>query len=42
MRNANRIVFGKHEGDRLLEKPRRSPEDNINMDVEGPGHEGVD
>ena len=32
-RNAYRVLVGKHEGNRLLGRPRRRWEDNIKMDL---------
>ena len=34
--------MGKPEGKRLLERPRRRWEDNIKMDLQGDGCEGMD
>jgi hypothetical protein len=41
-RNAYRILVGKPEGKRLLERPRRRWEDNIRMDVREIGWSGMD
>jgi hypothetical protein len=41
-RNAYRILVGKPEGNRPLEKPRRKWEDNIKMDLREIGWGGMD
>jgi hypothetical protein len=41
-RNAYRILVGKPEGKRLLERPRRRCEDNIKMDLRKIGWRGID
>jgi hypothetical protein len=41
-RNAYRILVGKPEGKRPLERPRRRWVDNIKMDFREIGWEGVD
>jgi hypothetical protein len=41
-RNAYRILVGKPEGKRPLERPRRSWADNIKMDLREIGWDGVD
>jgi hypothetical protein len=42
MRNAYRILVGKPEGMRLLERTRRRWEDSIKMDIKEIGCESVD
>jgi hypothetical protein len=42
MRNAYRILVGKPEGKRPLERPRRTWQVNIRMDVRGTGWKIVD
>jgi hypothetical protein len=42
MRNAYRILVGKHEGKRPLGRPRHRWEDNIKLDLREVGWEGVD
>ena len=41
-RGVNRVLVGKHEGKRPLERPRRSSEDNIKMDLQVVGCWGLD
>jgi hypothetical protein len=41
-KNAYRILVGKPEGKRPLERPRRRCVDNIKMDVREIGWDGVD
>jgi hypothetical protein len=41
-RNAYRILVGKPEGKRPLERPRRRWVDNIKMDLREIGRDGVD
>jgi hypothetical protein len=41
-RNAYRILVGKPEGKRPLERPRRRCVDNIKMDLREIGWDGVD
>jgi hypothetical protein len=41
-RNAYRILVGKPEGKRPLERPRRRWIDNIKIDLRGIGWDGVD
>jgi hypothetical protein len=41
-RNAYRILVGKSEINRPLQRPRRRWEDDINMDLRGIGWGGVD
>jgi hypothetical protein len=41
-RDAYRILVGKPEGKRLLERPRRMWVDNIKMDLKEVGWDGVD
>jgi hypothetical protein len=41
-RNAYRILVGKPEGKRSLERPRRRWEDNIEMDLREIGWGGID
>jgi hypothetical protein len=41
-RNAYRILVGKPEGQRPLERPRRRWEDNIRMDLREIGWVGMD
>ena len=38
----NRVLVGKPEGNRPLGRPRRSWEDNIKMDLQEVGCEGMD
>jgi hypothetical protein len=42
MINMYKIIIGKPEGRRPLARPRHRSEDNIKMDFEGRGWEGVD
>jgi hypothetical protein len=37
-----RVLVGKPEGKRPLERPRRRWEDNIKMDIQEVGYEGID
>jgi hypothetical protein len=41
-RDVYRVLMGKHKGNRSLEKPRPRWEDNIRMDLQEVGCEGVD
>jgi hypothetical protein len=41
-RNAYRILVGKPEGKRPVERPRRRRVDNIKMDLREMGSDGVD
>jgi len=41
-RGAYRVFVGKHEGKRLLGRPRRKWEDNIKMDLQEVVSRGVD
>jgi hypothetical protein len=41
-RNVYRVLVGKPEGKRPLERPRRRWEDGIKMDLRGIGREGVE
>jgi hypothetical protein len=41
-RGVYRVLVGKPEGKRLMERPRRRWEDNINMDLQEVGCWGVD
>jgi hypothetical protein len=41
-RGACRILVGRPEGRRPLERPRRRWEDNIKMDLQGLGLKGMD
>jgi hypothetical protein len=41
-RNAYRILVGKPEGKKILERPRRRWVDNIKMDVRVIGYDGMD
>ena len=41
-RGVYRVLGGRHEGKRPLARPRRRWEDNIKMDFQGVGCEGVD
>jgi len=41
-RGVNRVLVGKPEGKRPLGRPRRRWEDNIKMDLQELGCEGVD
>jgi len=40
-RSVYRVLMGKHEGKRSLERPRRRWEDNIKMDIQEVGCEGM-
>jgi hypothetical protein len=42
IRNAYKIIFGKPEGKRPLERSKRRWEDHIKMNLRGKGLEGVD
>jgi hypothetical protein len=42
MRNAYKILVGRPEGKRLLERPKNKWENNIKMDFREIGFEGVD
>jgi len=42
MRNAYRILVGKHEGTRPLGRPRYIWEDNIKLNLRGVGWDGMD
>jgi hypothetical protein len=42
MRNAYKILFGKHEGKKQLGTPKGRSEDNIKMVLRDVGSEGVD
>jgi hypothetical protein len=42
MRSVYKILVGKTEGKRPLERPQRRWEDNFKMDLEDIGFEGVD
>jgi hypothetical protein len=41
-RGVYRVLVGKHEGKRPLERPRRRWENNIRMDLQKVGCEGMD
>ena len=41
-RGEYRVLVGKPEGKRLLGRPRRRWEDNIKMDLQEVGYEGMD
>jgi hypothetical protein len=41
-RGANRVLVGRPEGRRPLERPRRRWEDNIKMDLQDMGRRGMD
>jgi hypothetical protein len=42
MRNAYKILIGKHKGKRQFRRPRHRWEDNIRMDCREVGWEGLD
>ena len=41
-RGVYRVLVGKYEGKRPLGRPRRTWEDNIKMDLQEVGYEGMD